>query len=98
MMSPAFRRRPDLLWRRSLDAVMLLPAGADDVITIAGTGVDAWELLDTWRTVEALTDLLASRFGADRRVVEPDLEALISELRELGALEVAADSGGPAAG
>ena len=98
MTPPAFRRRPDLLWRRSLDAVMLLPAGVDDVITIAGTGVDAWELLDTWRTVEGLTGLLASQYGADPQVVERDLEALINELRDLGALEVAADSGGPAAG
>ena len=98
-MTPlAFRRRPDLLWRRSLDAVMLLPPDGDDVITIAGTGVEMWKLLDTWRTVEALTDLMATHYGADRRIVEPDLEVLINELRELGALEVAADSGGPAAG
>ena len=40
MNAPSFRRRPDVLWRRSLDAVVLLPIDAEDPVTIAGTGVD----------------------------------------------------------
>ena len=87
MTAPAFRRRADVLWRRSLDAVVVLPRGVDDPITIAGTGVDVWELLDTWRTVDALADLLASRYDADASTIAPDVSALIGQLRDAGALD-----------
>ena len=98
MSSPAYRRRPDVFWRRSLDAVVVLPASADDVLTLAGTGVAVWELLDTWRTTEALTEILAEAYTADPAVVGPDVAALVSSLLASGALEVAADSGGPGRG
>ena len=98
MLTGAFRRRPDVLWRRSLDAVVLLPLRAEDVVTLAGTGVTVWELLDTWRTVDALTDLLSLEYQADAAMVRADLEGLIDRLDALGALELAADSGGPARG
>ena len=98
MIAERFRRRPDVLSRRSLDAVVILPPASDEVLTIAGTGVAVWELLDTWRTVEALTELLATAFGADPGVVAGDLEPLIAEFVDRNVLETAADSGGPAAG
>jgi hypothetical protein len=94
----AFRRRPDVLWRRSLDAVVLLPAGADDVITVGGTGVDTWELLDTWRTIDALAELLGDRYGASPGVVAPDIAEFVTVLDRAGALERAADGGGPERG
>ncbi len=97
MTAARFRRRPDVLWRRSLDTVVLLPAAADDVVTLAGTGVDVWELLDTWRTTEAIAQLLSARYGADPAVVEADVAGLVAELTGWGALESAADSGGPQA-
>ena len=93
-----FRRRPDVLWRRSLDAVMLLPAGASDVITVGGTGVDTWELLDTWRTIDALAELLGDRYRADPAVVAPDVAAFVEVLDRAGALERPADGGGPQPG
>jgi hypothetical protein len=89
----AFRRRADVLWRRSLDAVVLFPGRAEHPITVAGTGVDVWELLDTWRTVDALAELLALRYDAEAPVVEADITALIGKLSDAGALEWAADGG-----
>ncbi len=93
-----FRRRADVLWRRSLDAVVLLPAGVDDVITIGGTGVDTWELLDTWRTIDALAALLADRYQASPAVVAPDVAAFVEVLDRAGALERSRDGGGPEPG
>jgi hypothetical protein len=93
-----FRRRADVLWRRSLDAVVLLPAGADDVITLCGSGVDTWELLDTWRTIDALAELLAERFQTSPAVVTPDVVAFVDQLDLAGALEPGADRGGPEPG
>ena len=92
------RRRPDVLWRRSLDSVVLLPAGADDVVTLAGTGPAVWELLAEWRTYDDLVENLAAAFRASPDVVGADLRPLIDELEAQGVLQMAADSGVPHAG
>jgi hypothetical protein len=93
--APSFRRRPEVLWRRSLDALVLLPRSAEEVVTVGGTGADVWDLLDTWRTVDGLAQSLSQRYLADEAMVHRDLEALIALLVEHGALEVAAESGAP---
>jgi hypothetical protein len=87
-----------VLWRRSSQALMLLPPGVDDVVTVAGPGIAVWELLDTWRSVDALTELLSSRYLAQEAVIRADVEALVERLERLGALETAADSGHPSSG
>jgi hypothetical protein len=91
---PAYRRRPDVLWRRSLQAVLLLPPGRDDVVTVGGTGGEVWDLLDTWRSVDGLVELLAPRYEADPAEIARDVEALLGDLEALGALEMAAESEG----
>ena len=87
------RRRPDVLWRRSLDAVVLLPSGADDVVTLAGTGPALWELLAEWRTVDDLVATLAAAFGAPEGQVATDLAPLLEELTTVSAIEAATNSG-----
>jgi hypothetical protein len=97
-MVGAFRRRPDLLWRRSLDAVVLLPVDAEEPMTIAGTGVDVWELLDSWRTIDGIAELLADRYDAEPERVAGDVSALVRQLREGGALEEGGQEIGPTSG
>lgn len=94
MSTARVRRRPDVLWRRSLDAVVLLPAGEDEVLTLAGTGPAVWELLAEWRTPDDLAAILADAFKSPLTVVEADLTRLLTELEAHGVLETAADSGG----
>jgi hypothetical protein len=89
------RRRPGVLWRRSLAAVVLLPPEADDVITLAGTGPAVWDLLADWRTVPELVEALAGAFATDPAVVEADLTPILGRLEANRALEIAAHSGGP---
>jgi hypothetical protein len=84
-----------VLWRRSLDSVVLLPAGADEVVTLGGTGPAVWELLAEWRTRADIVEALAHAYGSTVAVVGADLEPLLAELEALGALQTAADSGGP---
>ena len=96
MSEGRIRRRPDVLWRRSLDAVVLLPARGDDVLTLAGTGPAVWELLAEWRTTENLVEVLASAYGAPGEQVEADLTPLLARLRGSGVLEETAESGGAA--
>jgi hypothetical protein len=95
MTPPSYRRRPDVLWRRSLDALMLLPPSAQEVVTVGAPGADVWELLETWRTVDGLVQSLSQRYEADEAIVRRDLEALLADLVEHGALEVAAETGEP---
>jgi hypothetical protein len=96
MSAVRLRRRPDVLWRRSLDAVVLLPPDADDVVTVAGTGPAVWEMLADWRTKDDLVATLSAAFDASEAEVEADLEPLLAQLTALGAVEAAADSGGSA--
>jgi Coenzyme PQQ synthesis protein D (PqqD) len=87
------RRRPGVLWRCSLDAVVLLPPGAPDVITLAGTGPVVWQLLAEWRSADELAEMLAAAYGSTPDVVVRDLGPLLRALEVAGALESAADSG-----
>jgi len=83
------RRRPDLLWRRSLDAVLVLPLDADEALTLAGTGPEVWDLLESPISLTDLTAELAARHDADRTVVEADVAALLDRLAVAGVVEPA---------
>lgn len=84
------RRRPDVLWRRSLRAVVLLPGGTRETYTLGGTGVVLWELLAEWRTVADLLGVLTDAFAAAPEQVEHDLVPLLDDLTVRGVVEWAA--------
>jgi coenzyme PQQ synthesis protein D (PqqD) len=92
------RRRPDVLWRRSLQAVVLLPAGADETYTMGGTGIALWELLAEWRTADDIVAVLADVFGADPEVVRADVTPILDALTARGAIETGASVTGAGAG
>ena len=81
-----WRRRDDVLWRRSLDAVILLPVGVEDPVTLPGTGASVWDVLETPASLTELVEVLADAYDADPAVVEHDVRALLAELEELGAV------------
>jgi hypothetical protein len=82
-----WRRREDVLWRRSLDAVILLPVGADDPVTLPGTGASVWDLLEEPASLAELVTTLAEAYDhADPSAVEHDVSALLAELETLGAV------------
>ena len=68
-----WRRRDDVLWRRSLDAVILLPVGADEPITLPGTGAAVWDLLEEPASLDELVATLAEAYEEDPAVVEHDV-------------------------
>jgi hypothetical protein len=86
---PRWRRRPDALWRRSLDAVLVLPVGTDEPVTLAGTGPALWELLAEPCTVAQLAAVLSEAFAAEPTTVVVDIAPVIDELVRLQALESA---------
>jgi coenzyme PQQ synthesis protein D (PqqD) len=88
MSEPCWRRRPDVLWRRSLDAVLFLSPDADEPHTLTGSGPEVWELLVEPRTLAGIADELAARHGVETTTIEREVRPMLDELVELGALEV----------
>jgi hypothetical protein len=68
------------LWRRSLDAVAVLPVDAPDPLTLAGTGPAVWDLLVEWRTVEELAAMLSAAYGTDPETVAADVAPVLETL------------------
>ena len=65
----------------------MLAPGAEEPITIAGSGTAVWELLDRPRTTEELVEELSRRYATDRATVRRDLDDLLGPLASAGALE-----------
>jgi hypothetical protein len=82
-----WRRREDALWRRSLDAVIVFPVGADDPVTVSGSGAVVWDLLAEPATLDDLVDALVEVYDADRATIATDVAALLAQLESLAALE-----------
>ena len=81
-----WRRREDVLWRRSLDAVILLPVGVQEPMTLPGTGASVWDLLEEPATIAELVAVLGEAYDAEPAVVEHDVSELLAELESLGAV------------
>jgi len=90
MSEVVWRRRDDVLWRRSLDAVILMPVGAEEPVTLPGTGAAVWDLLEEPATLAELVAILADAYDdADPAAVDHDVRALLAELERLGAVAAA---------
>jgi hypothetical protein len=83
-LSQRFWRRSDVLWRRSLDTVLVVPAGGSEPVTLAGTGPAVWALLATPVMVSELSRVLARDYGEDPSVIEADLVPVLEKLAALG--------------
>ena len=86
---PAWRARREVHWRRSLDALIVLPPGAEEPVTVSGSGWAVWEAL-VRRSPLSLDDLaseMAATFSADMGVVRADLAELLARLAAIGVVE-----------
>ncbi len=84
---PRWRRQPGASWRRSLRGVVVLAPGADEPLTVTGSGRDIWDLLARPRSTEDLVSALSEQFAADPASIRPDVVALVARLAAAGALE-----------
>jgi hypothetical protein len=87
MSEPIWRRRADVLWRRSLAAVILLAEDAEEPINLVGTGPDVWELLAEPRTLDALVEVLLTMYDVDAEVIRSDVAVVLDDLVASGVLE-----------
>ncbi len=86
-MIERWRRDPAVLWRRSLDAALVLPPAADDPLTLAGTGAVLWDLLVEPTSTDDLVAALAARYRAAPSTVAADLGPVLAQLEAIGAIE-----------
>lgn len=85
---PAFRRHPDLLWRRTHDRILLLAPGDPDaeVVVLTGSGVALWDELAESSSLEALAARLGELFGAEPELVAADVAPVLEGLERRGLL------------
>ena len=83
MTATSYRRRPDVAWRRSLYAVLCLPPGVSEPVTLAGSGPEIWDLLERPCSLDDLASELARRHGIDAQVVALDVRPILERLAEL---------------
>lgn len=87
MTEPAWRRSTTTLWRRTTTGVVLLPASASEPVRLAGAAALVWDVLEEPTPVSEATELLARACGEDPSDVRSEIEALLAELRRLGAVD-----------
>ena len=67
--------------------MVVLAPGAEEPVTIAGSGGVVWDLLARPRTTEELVRELSQRFSTDPATLAEDLAGLLDQLAAAGALE-----------
>ncbi len=88
-----WQRSPHVLWRRSLDAVVLVAPGRDAPRVLTGLAPVVWELLAEERSVEAMVATLSDLSNAGVPAAGGDvgelLEQLVEQLFEVGVVRPA---------
>ena len=81
-----YRRRPELLWRRTVDRAVLLVPGEGDVVELADTGAILWDALACPGTLAEVVTALADVFGMDEDAIRSDVVPVVDELVARGVL------------
>jgi hypothetical protein len=85
--TPAWRRVESVLWRRTVDGVVVLPtAGEGEPVALHGPAAGIWELLAQPMTATDLVATLAATYGVADAQVAADIGGALDVLLELGAL------------
>lgn len=79
-------RSERVLWRRTVDGVVVLPIDHGDYFDLTGTGVALWEVLAMPRTVDEAAAELLSRFDGAPEAVVADLAPVLEDLIRRGAV------------
>jgi hypothetical protein len=87
MESTPLVRSPDVLWRRTLDGVVLLPPSAPSPIHVVGAGWPIWQLLAEPIPRDELIDTIVSLYDDRPPGLEADLSHVIDQLTEVGAIQ-----------
>jgi Coenzyme PQQ synthesis protein D (PqqD) len=83
----AWHRAETVLWRRTLDGVVVLgPAASAEPVALRGPAADIWELLTEPMSVAGLVAALADGYGVAGEGIADDVQRAVGALAEVGAL------------
>ena len=85
------RRNENFLLREVADTQVLVPVGEamaqfPGMVTLNGTGVFIWELLEKEQTLQTLTEALMEHYAVEREQAQTDAEAFVNKLIPTGAI------------
>jgi hypothetical protein len=82
-----WQRDEAVLWRAGpAGALVVLAPGDSEPFVVRGRGLALWSELAEPATVEELVARLAERFAADPAVITADIEPVLGQLDERGAI------------
>ena len=85
------KRSADFLLREVADTQVLVPVGDamikfPGMVTLNGTGVYIWGLLEQEQSVESLVAALMEHYAVDRETAQGDVVAFVNKLIPIGAI------------
>lgn len=85
------KRSPDFLLRQVAGKQVVVPVGRaagafPGMLTLNGTGVYLWELLEQDQTVQSLAQALCERYEVSQERAAADAERFVNELLPVGAI------------
>lgn len=80
------RRSQGVVWRRTMDGIVVLPAHADEPIALLGAAASVWELLAEPLTASEVVAALASHYEVAPEQVTSEIRATLDGLLRRGAL------------
>jgi hypothetical protein len=79
-MSVRYQRAESALWRRSADAVVVLPLDGTDVFVLRGSGSAVWDVLQRARTLNDAAAVLAETFSRPADAIATEIQPVLREL------------------
>lgn len=88
------QRHPDAAYKLVDGEALIVVPGSDAThVVLNETGARIWELLDGTRDLDSISASIAEEFEAEPAQARRDLEDLLAELREHGAMADSATGG-----
>ena len=82
-----FRRRPDVLSRRTPNSAIVCPRGAGGVTILTGSGVLLWDMLAEPKSLGETVDAMAKAYGVTGDVVKDDIARALDNLMNRRVIE-----------
>lgn len=80
----AYVRQRSVLWRATMDGVLVLRMADGGAMHVIGSGAELWEMLEEPHSTLELTEGLAATYDVAMEQVQPHVQQLIRELGEAG--------------
>jgi len=90
-------RRGNVLWRQTVDRVIIMIPSSGESFALKGTGCDLWAALHEPGSVVQLAERLSGVYGASIEQIAADIAPVIEELAGYGAVAVKGTSLSPEA-